>query len=248
MRRIHFNLLLCCMFFLMYTAVSAMPASDNVTPDMIRVMLEHRLMKHDILQQNNIQIGVQGDKIILRGTVQTLAQKEQAEKDAHHVAEEYTVVDSLALAPTTLTNQQIDDAVLKAVQMNPFYDVFDYVTAQTQNGVVTLKGWVHEPWHKTEFGKAAERIVGVKKVDNQIQIVIGPSQVGVQAARVIYNDPLFRQYSYLQNPPIHVIDNNGLIILAGRVSSDSEKSWAGDLVLNYTNAVAVDNELQVKSP
>lgn len=227
-------------------AVTKNDSAKKVPDAVVKTMIEHRLTRHDLLTNNNIQVNVANDTITLTGTVATLAEKKQAEKDAHNVEETYKVVNNLALKSTNETDQQLAAAVNNAIQKSYIYSVFDYYTATAKNGVVTLTGWVHQPWRKEDIADVAEKVPGVKEIKNEIQQSFGPGEIGIAAARVIYNDPLFAHDVYDRNPPIHIIVNNGQVILMGDVASQTQKDWAQTLVEFHTNAVSVANELKVE--
>jgi Putative phospholipid-binding domain. len=52
---------------------------------------------------------------------------------------------------------------------------------------------------------------------------------------------------YFANPPIHIIVNNGTVILEGTVNSEAQSGWAENLVRYRTDAFTVENHLQVKA-
>ena len=49
--------------------------------------------------------------------------------------------------------------------------IFDWISGEVSNGVVTLKGSVREPWRKTDYERRAEAVAGVRQVDNEIEIL-----------------------------------------------------------------------------
>lgn len=239
------NLTIMSVLFFVITGIGfAMPVDKDakLTPDTIKLMVEHRLNKHKLDQ---VQVSVENDKIILNGSVQTLADKKQAEHDAHHVEEDYQVLNNLTLAHSNLTDEQIAKNVTQAIRKHFSYDVFDWITAEVQDGVVTLQGWVHEPWRNKDYIKIAESQPGVMQVKSEIRNTFGPGNLGIEAAQVLYNDPMFQDYAYEQDPPIHIIVDNGNIILEGQVESESESSFAEQLLTFNTDAVQVINHLTV---
>lgn len=58
---------------------------------------------------------------------------------------------------------------------------------------------------------------------------------------------MFWGLQYFSNPPIHIIVNNGAVLLFGKVDSDSEKNLAETIVNFHTDATSVENDLQVKN-
>jgi hypothetical protein len=117
---------------------------------------------------------------------------------------------------------------------------------KSDDGLVTLKGWVHLPWLKKQFQTEIEKIPGVKSVQNKLQYTFGPGDLGITAARLIYNHPMFQGLQYSSNPPIHIIVNNGSVILEGFVKSENAKSLAEHLVRYRTDALSLEDNLKIK--
>ncbi len=136
--------------------------------------------------------------------------------------------------------------VIKRIQSNVFYGIFDWLTVSCKNDTVTLEGWVHWPWLKNQYESEVKKISEVKGVINKIQNTFRPGEVGFRAAQLIYNDPSFWGSQYSSNPPIHIIVNNGSVLLFGTVNSEAEKGLAETLVNFHTNAITVQNNLEVK--
>jgi hyperosmotically inducible protein len=129
-----------------------------------------------------------------------------------------------------------------------FFDIFDWIEGEVRDGVVTLTGWVHQPWHKSEYESRAESVVGVKQVKNEIQVLptsIYDDQLRIAAARLIYGYPGFEQYAIQPYPPIHIIVQNGRVILRGVVSSQVDRQLAEEIVRSRLLAFDVTNDLVV---
>jgi hyperosmotically inducible periplasmic protein len=234
----------------LFSYPSGLSAQENEqsTNKAIQIVLEHKLRMQHILENDNVQVTVSNNTITLNGTVGTLEQKQQAEKDAHQVEESYKIVDNLVVKNPNATNQQVADNVIKEFQKHIFYSIFDWVVVEADSGNVTLKGWVYVPWHKPEFGQEAAKAAGVKKVINDITVLPISStddQIRAQAARLIYNDPAFENYADNTSPPIHIIVDNGRVILEGVVTSEFARGHAADLVQFGTDAISVNNQLVV---
>lgn len=212
----------------------------------LKIFVQYNLAKNKLLTNDNIKVDVEGNQIILSGTVQTLYAKNKAASEASSVDEKYTVVNNLNIETPALPDNEVENEVNKKIHSNLFYGVYDWVTVSANNGIVTLKGWVHLPWLKSQFQTEAEKVVGVKSVDNKIENTFGPGEIGVRAARLIYNDPMFEGMQYFSDPPIHIIVNNGSVILEGTVNSEVQSSWAANLVRFRTDAFSVQNDLKVK--
>lgn len=214
----------------------------------IKSVIVNQLIENKIMQGNNIQVTVSNDTITLNGAVSTLASKRMAVQDAHKVAEGYQIVNNITVQAPQLTDKALADAVLKRLSNHVFYSIFDWIIVNADNGVVTLAGWVYVPWHKTEFVHQAEKVAGVKKLVDDIKVLPTSStdeQIRERAARLIYNNPTFENYANNVNPPIHIIVDNGHVILEGVVDSNYAKGLAGNIVRFDTDALSVDNQLMV---
>lgn len=227
-----------------YAHADDKPLSDK----MVKQIVEHRLEKHKLLTNNNIQVTVKDSVITLDGTVPTLNAKQKAEDDAREAEESYQIVNNLTIPSNGMTAQQLAENVVGEIQRTLFYSVFDWITVQVKNDTVTLRGWVYQPWHKGEFQDQVERVRGVNGVINDIKVLPASpldDQIRSRAARVIYNDPSFQRYAYQLNPPIHIIVNDGKVTLYGVVDSQFDRNWVAQLVRSRTDAFSVDNQLEV---
>ena len=223
-------------------------AQDNghvMSKNNLKIFVQYRLIQKNLLTNDNINVDVTGNQIILSGVVPTLYDKQEAGEEAQSVDENYVVVNNLKTQNPNIADSVLTKTVLDKIQSNLFYGIFDWMTVSSNNGVVTLKGWVHQPWLKNQFQTEVEKIPGVKSVKNEIQNTFGPGYIGIRAARIIYNDPVFWGMQYFSNPPIHIIVNNGTVILEGTVTSQALSSWAENIVRYRTDAFSVENNLQI---
>lgn len=223
-------------------------AQDNplMSKSNLKISIQYKLVQKHLLNNDNIQVDIKGNQIILSGNVPTMYDKEQAGVEAQSVDENYVVVNNLIVEGANVADAEISKQILKSIESNVFYGVYNWVSVNTNNGVVTLKGWVHLPWLKKQFQTDAEKVPGVISVKNEIQNTFGPGELGIRAARLIYNDPMFYGMQNFANPPIHIIVNNDTVILEGTVSSESQANWATNLVRYQTDAFSVENNLKVK--
>ena len=215
------------------------------TDALIQSMVEHHLTQKGLLVDRNLRVSVADKVITLRGEVPTLSAKKRAEQEAKKVEEEYVVVNLLTVKFISVDDTKLAQTVQNQINRYIFYTVFDWVTTEAHNGVVTLKGRVRLPWTAQQIQNQAEKVENVQKVDNQIQSVMGSDEIRYQAARIIYTDPTFEVYAFNQNPPIHIIMDGPNVILEGTVRHEFDKSWAERLVEFHTEAFHVINHLNV---
>lgn len=226
-------------------------AQDNkITDNAVKTVLERKLMKDNLLKEDNIKVKVENGMVMLTGTVPTLADKKKAEQDAEKVAESYRVENDLVLGQTNISDQEIATKVGDQIHNNLFYTVFDWIVIQVKDGVVDLSGQVSYGWAKIVFKHLAETVPGVKQVVNDIQALptsLYDDRLRQSIAFAIYNDPMFESYAYDPDPPIHIIVNNGKVTLMGVVNTPLEKNTVERLVLFNTEAFGVTNDLEVRN-
>jgi osmotically-inducible protein OsmY len=222
------------------------PEKGKMTDSMLETFIKYRLMQNKLLVNDNISVSVADSVITLSGTVATIGQKNEAAKITRRIEENYQIVNNISIAPTELSDKEIEEAVVKKIRNHVFYSIFDWVTVDVNNGVVALKGWIHLPWGGKQYIIEAEKVPGVVKVVDDIKYERGSDATRVRAARLIYNDSRFESYAYSVDPPIHIIVNGPDIILYGAVRSESDKSWAETLLTFNTDAVQVINHLKVE--
>jgi hyperosmotically inducible periplasmic protein len=133
----------------------------------------------------------------------------------------------------------------------PYYGVFDNLAFRIDGSTVTLLGQVTRPVTKDDAGKAVQRVEGVTRVDNQIQVLPLSSmddQIRRATFRAIYSSAGFEKYAYQAVPPIHIIVANGQVTLEGVVGNQMDKIVAGTRantvpgVFSVTNNLRVDNQ------
>ena len=150
----------------------------------------------------------------------------------------------------TRTDKELAEAVRKSIVIHSNYGVFDWIEGQVRNGVVTLSGSVREPVRKDELEKAVMNVEGVSKIDNQIDVLplsTYDDQLRLRAVRAIYGSSTFDRYALGTNPPIHIIVDNGRVVLKGIVANTLERQVAESLVRNSLLAFDVRNELRVEN-
>ena len=149
-------------------------------------------------------------------------------------------------------NLQVFRDVQKQVLNYPHFTIFDSVTAEIDEGVITLHGKVTMPYKRDELEKRIARVGGVARVDNRIE-VLPVSQfdddLRLRIARSIYGNSNFWRYASMVNPPIHIIVERGHVTLEGVVNSNVDRMLARSLasqfgVFSLKNELKTDAEVQ----
>jgi len=229
-----------------YTTFAQNNDSKN-TPKDVKVFVEYKILKDNDLKDADINVRVNDPSVILSGSVPTIYERNLASNDASTESKGYSIQNNLVIAESKIPSDKVIKNVLYKIYNNAFYSVFDWINAVDSNGTVTLTGWVHYPWYKEWFQKEAEKVPGVRKINNQIQDTFGPGSIGYRAARLIYSQPEYEGMQFMSNPPVHIIVINDSIILEGQVNTDAESGVIKNLLEFYTGAFHVTNNLQIRS-
>ncbi len=221
----------------------------KLTPQMIKTMIEYKLIQDKISKDDLIKIDVEDGKVSLSGTVENMGQLRRAEKIAYGVTGVHTVKNGLKVdMHGDMPDQKLADSVASAIRGSVWFDIFDWVEGNVKEGRVTLRGAVREPWRRGEYERLTENLRGVAQVDNQIvALPLSPfdDQLRIVIAQNIYGSPQFTRYANRSLPPIHILVENGKVTLKGAVNSQLEKQMAG-MIANQTQAFAADNQLVVE--
>lgn len=141
---------------------------------------------------------------------------------------------------------QVFQGVARQVQQYVNFTVFDSVNASVQDGVVTLTGKVTMPFKVQDLTRRVSRVDGVRKVENQIQVLPVSrfdDELRLRIARAIYGNPSFWHYASMANPPIHIVVDKGRVKLEGTVNSNVERMLAQSLAIGF-GEFSVENLLK----
>jgi hyperosmotically inducible protein len=133
--------------------------------------------------------------------------------------------------------------------MLPYYGVFDNLSYRVDAGTVTLMGQVTRPTLKSDAEHVVQRIEGVTRVINNIEVLpLSPSDDRIRLAiyRAVYGQPQLNRYAMNAVPPIHIIVNNGKVTLEGVVANEGDKNIAGIQANQVPGVFSVQNNLQVE--
>ena len=232
-------------FIIGWSAAPAVAHESNHPNGNLKIRVEYRLAKDEILTNNNISVAIGNKNIVLSGTVPTLFKKLEAGKLTRELANGLTVTNDIAVSTPAVSDSVIDVKVMHRIETQVPYTVFDWAQAQSKKGTVTLTGWVNNPQYIGLYARQAERVVGVKKVVDRLQYVFQYRRLAWKAVRLIYlRGDLFPGVSLTFNPPVHVIAVDGMVILEGKMFS---KPFAADIanrVRFHTDAIRVYDEIR----
>jgi hyperosmotically inducible protein len=128
------------------------------------------------------------------------------------------------------TDADLARSVRHEVLMYSRYTLWDDINFRVNNGHVELLGEVTQPYKKQDLGKIVQSIPGVASVTNELKVLPLSSfddRLRMQVARAIFSDPTLSRYAMGAVPSIHIIVDNGHVMLTGAVANQAEKQIAG---------------------
>jgi len=203
-------------------------------------------------QFGNLQASVEDGIVTLTGNVDLYQQKLDAAKKVRKMANVQGVRNLI-----TVAGKDVPDAVLEEqLDRKLYYDrmgydnLFNFMTASVQNGVVTLNGDARNEYDRDSAIALANNMPGVKDVVSNINVSpasIFDDRIRVAVARVIYRDPVLSRYAIDPARPIRIVVNNGHVTLYGAVANKMDKEVAGIRAGQVFGAFSVQNNLEVAS-
>jgi osmotically-inducible protein OsmY len=146
---------------------------------------------------------------------------------------------------------QVAKDIATSVQRYAQFTIFDDVSANVKDGIVTLTGKVTMPYKRDDIEKRIAKVDGVRSVNDQISVLPVSQfddELRYRIARSIYNNSNFWNYAIMPNPPIHIVVEHGRVTLTGVVQSNVDRMLARSLAtqfgaLSVTNALKTDAEV-----
>ena len=141
---------------------------------------------------------------------------------------------------------QVAKDIAKTVQRYSRFTIFDDVSANVKDGMVTLTGKVTMPYKRDDIEKRIAKVDGVRGVSDQIEVLPVSQfddELRYRIARSIYNNSNFWNYAIMPNPPIHIVVEHGRVTLTGVVQSEVDRALARSLATQF-GALSVTNSLK----
>ena len=146
-------------------------------------------------------------------------------------------------------NLELFRDVEKQVLRYPHLTIFDSISANVDEGVVTLSGKVTMPYKRDEIGRRVAKVDGVREVRNRVEVLPASQfddDLRFQISRAIYGNSNFWQYGSMVNPPIHIIVEHGRVTLEGVVNNDGDRMIARSIAGAF-GAFSLTNNLKTSS-
>lgn len=156
-----------------------------------------------------------------------------------------------AFAQAPVTGKEVaklSQRVRHELLMLPFFTVFDNLEYRVDGSTVTLSGKVTRPVLKLDAERVVQRIEGVGRVNNEIEVLPLSdidNHIRWQTARVIYGNPELNRYGWGTQPSIRIIVENGHVTLEGVVDNQMDKTVAGMRANSVPGVFSVTNDLVI---
>jgi hyperosmotically inducible protein len=141
---------------------------------------------------------------------------------------------------------QLAKDIAAAVQRYSQFTIFDDVSANVNDGFVTLTGKVTMPYKRDDIEKRIGKVDGVRGFADQISVLPVSQfddELRYRIARSIYNNANFWSYAMMANPPIHIVVEHGRVTLTGVVQSGVDRALARSLATQF-GALSITNDLK----
>lgn len=202
-------------------------------------------------QFQDVQSTVEDGIVTLTGSVNLYQDKLDAAKRARKAAHVQGVRNRIEVA-SSASDRQLDSRLSRKLyyERAGYYDnAFNYFTLEVKDGVVTVGGQTYNVVARNQALAEIARMPGVKDVIDNVKVSrtsIYDDDLRLQAARVLYRDPVLGKYAADPARPIRIIVDGGHIALFGAVNNQMDKNIAGIRVGQVPGAFSVQNNLTVE--
>ena len=176
------------------------------------------------VNEAEIAVSAKDGVVTLTGSVETFAQKYEAERAVERVSGVRAIADDLKVkvfGPHERSDTEIAHAAINALRWDT--EVPDEkLTVKVENGWVTLKGEAEWNYQKTAAERDVRYLAGVKGISNLISVKPRASTTEVKAKI----EAAFKRSAELDAKQITVETANGTVTLKGAVRSWAERTDA----------------------
>lgn len=205
---------------------------------------------HDDGQLRDVRAAVDDGVVTLSGSVSRYIDKEKAEKKASKVKHVADVRNLIAVRTVSLSDAELFQRLARklAYDRSNRGNVFNYLTLQVQNGVVTLGGQVRDDLARDSARDIVQNEKGVRGMVDHIQVShvsIFDDDLRIRIARAIYGSPVLQRYAIDPGAPIRIVVDHGHVALYGVVANRMESQVAEIRAREVPGAFSVENHLMV---
>jgi hyperosmotically inducible periplasmic protein len=202
-------------------------------------------------QFNNVKVTVDANGVAtMTGTVDLYEYKQDADKRVHKAKGVTAVRDDIQVAGPAVSDNQLKSKLVEKLTYDRvgYGNVFDAISVDVQNGVVTLAGHALDYPSKDSALGLVSTYPGVKDVVDNIQVEPASpmdDRIRVAEYRSIYGFPSLNRYAIDPAKTIRITVVSGNVELDGVVDSQGDKDTAGIRANSVPGVFSVKNNLQV---
>jgi osmotically-inducible protein OsmY len=202
-------------------------------------------------QFQNVHVSVDPNGIAtLTGTVDLYEYKAEADKRTHKVKGVTAVRNDIEVAGPGVPDEQLKSKLVEKLEYDRvgYGNVFNAISLDVQNGVVTLAGHALDYPAKDSALALVSTYPGVKDVVDNIEVDPVSFQddgIRMAVARAVYGYPSLNKYAIDPAKPIRITVTNGHVQLDGLVDNLGDKETAFIRANGVSGVFSVKNNLQV---
>lgn len=228
-------------------AVLSTPASAFAGQDNENSAVQSRLNKK---QFQNVKATVNDGVATLTGTVDLYEYKADAQKRALHAKGVTAVRNQIEVTGNNISDQDLQKKLQDKLSYDQvgFGHVFDAISVNVENGVVTLGGHAHNYINRDSALALVATTPGVKDMIDNIEVdpvSTMDDQTRLAVARAVYGFTTLNKYAIDPAQPIRISVQNGHVELYGVVQSEADKNAAFIQANQVPGVFSVKNYLQV---
>ena len=199
----------------------------------------------------NVKVSVDANGIAtMTGTVDLFEYKADADKRVHKAKGVTAVRNDIEVAGPTFSDQELQAKLSEKLTYDRvgYWNVFNAIGIQVQNGVVTLGGHALGYPARDSALALVSTYPGVKDVVDEIQVdPASPMDDGIRLAeyRAIYGYPSLNKYAIDPAKTIRITVQGGHVQLDGVVDTQADKDTANIRANGVPGVFSVQNNLQV---
>jgi hyperosmotically inducible periplasmic protein len=237
--------------FLGVACVSHAASAANVPAQGDSSVADGVMKKLDKKQFKNVKATVDGSGIVtLSGTVDLYEYKMDAEKRVHKTKGVMAVRNEIEVAGPDVPDSELKQKLAEKLTYDRvgYGNLFNAISVDVQNGVVTLGGHARTDVDKDSALALVSTHPGVKDVVDEIEVdpvSTLDDQTRLAVARAVYGTPSLQRYAVDPAKPIRISVQNGHVELSGAVDSQADKNLANIKANQVPGVFSVKNDLQV---